>query len=77
MFLRQGALLLAIGTAAGLIGGVAVARVLGHQVFGVDSFHIATYLAPCAMLMGFGLTAIWWPVRRAALGNTARALNGN
>jgi putative ABC transport system permease protein len=77
MFLRHGVLLLAIGSAAGLLGGVAVARVLGHQVYGVDSFQIATYLAPCAVLMGFGLTAIWWPVRRAAMGNTARALNGN
>jgi putative ABC transport system permease protein len=77
IFLRHGAVLLGIGTAVGLLGGAAVSRVLRNQIYGVESFDISTYLAPCAILLAFGLAAIWWPVRRAAIGDTVRALNAN
>ena len=77
VFLRDGALLLGIGTAVGLLGGVAVSRLLRHQTYGLQGFEISTHLAACAVLMAVGLVATWWPVRQAVGADTVRALNGN
>jgi ABC-type antimicrobial peptide transport system permease subunit len=77
VFLSDGALLLAIGIAAGLAGGAAASRVLRHQVYGLEGFGIAIYVASCAVLLAVGLAASWWPLRRVAATDTIRALNAN
>jgi ABC-type antimicrobial peptide transport system permease subunit len=77
IFLREGALLLGVGTVAGLIGGAATSRVLGNQIFGVHGFDPATYAIACALLLAAGFTAVFWAARRAALAHPAAALNAN
>jgi ABC-type antimicrobial peptide transport system permease subunit len=75
MFLRHGGVLLALGTAAGLAGGVLLSRVLRQQVFGVQSADLLTYAAASALLIAAGLAAVWWPARRAARVHPAGTLN--
>jgi hypothetical protein len=77
MFLREGALLLGVGTAAGLIGGGTVSRMLRSQVFGVQASDPSTYVAAAALLLAAGLGTVFWAARGAALRNPARTLNEN
>lgn len=77
IFLRQGALLLGAGMGVGLIGAVALSRVLGSQVFGVQSVDASTYVLPCALLVAAGFGAIFLAARRAARANPVSALNAN
>ena len=77
MFLREGAVLLALGTVAGLIGGAATSRVLRNQIFGVAAFDISTYAAASALLLAAGFTAVFWAARRAAVAHPVSALNTN
>lgn len=77
LFLREGAVLLAVGTVAGLIGGVAASRVLRNQVFGVQTFEPSTYAIATAFLLAAGFTAVLWAARRAALAEPVSALNAN
>lgn len=77
VFLRDGALLLGVGMAVGLLGGGAVSRVLRNQIYGLHGFETSAYIAACAVLMVCGLAATWWPVRQAVTAETVRALNAN
>lgn len=77
MFLREGALLLGLGTLAGLIGGAALSRVLRSHIFGVQSYDFPTYMAACALLSGAGLLAIFCAARRAAVSDPMSALNAS
>ena len=77
IFLREGALLLALGTVVGLIGGAATSRVLRNQVFGVQSFDASTYAIATAFLLAAGFTAVLRAARRAALAHPVSALNAN
>ena len=77
IFLREGTLLLALGTVVGLIGGAVTSRVLRNQVFGVQSFEASTYAIATAFLLAAGFTAVLWAARRAALAHPVSALNAN
>jgi predicted permease len=77
MFLREAALVLGMGMAGGLLCVVPVSRMLRNQVYGVESFDSLTYTVACTLLIGTGLAAVWWPARRAAMGNPSTALNTN
>ena len=77
IFLREGAVLLALGTLVGLIAGAATTRVLRNQIFGVESFEPSTYAVATAVLLAAGFAAILWAARKAALAHPASALNAN
>ena len=77
IFLREGALLLGVGTPVGLIGGAATSRVLRNQVFGVQGFDASTYALACALLLAAGFTAVFWAARRAAVAHPVSALNAS
>jgi hypothetical protein len=77
MFLREGALLLGAGTAAGLIGGAAVSRLLRSHLFGVQSYDGPTCLAASAVLLVAGLATAFRAARRAAATDAVSALNAN
>jgi len=75
LFLREGILLLGVGTAAGLLGGALLFRVLRYELFGVGRFDAPTWLLACALLLSAGLIAVFWAARRASLANPVTALN--
>jgi hypothetical protein len=75
IFLREGAVLLGMGTACGLIGGAALSRVLRSYVFGVGSLDAATYVAAAGLLAGAGYVAVFWAARRAAVSDPVSVLN--
>lgn len=77
MFLREGAVLLGVGTIVGLIGGATASRVLRNQVFGVESFEALTYAIATAFLLAAGFAAVLWAARRAALAHPVSVLNAN
>jgi hypothetical protein len=74
LFLRDGSLVLAAGLVVGLIGAVAAARALEHQVFAVRAFDLSTLLATCSLLAAASLLATWWPARRASRRSPMAAL---
>jgi len=77
IFLREGAVLLGVGTAVGLLGGAATSRVLRNQVFGVQPFDAATYAIACALLLAAGFLAIFTAARGVSVANPVKALNSN
>ncbi|HSC26070.1 MAG TPA: ABC transporter permease [Vicinamibacterales bacterium] len=77
LFLRQGVLLLGMGTTVGLVGSAALSRVLRSQVFGVQGFDPPAYVVPCAVLLATGVTAAFAAARRAALADPVGVLNAN
>jgi putative ABC transport system permease protein len=77
IFVRDGVVLLGVGTLVGLIGGATLSRVLRNQVFGVESFDVSTYVAACVLLLAAGFTAVFWAARRAALADPVSALNAS
>ncbi|MDQ3421323.1 MAG: ABC transporter permease [Acidobacteriota bacterium] len=66
MFLRQGAIVLACGIAAGLAGARALARTVESFLFEVGSRDPVVYAAVAVVLATVGLLASWIPARRAA-----------
>jgi putative ABC transport system permease protein len=66
MILRQGAVLIAGGLAAGLLGSLLSARLIGGFLFGVGPTDFWTYLAVAVVLAAVGLGAALLPARRAA-----------
>jgi hypothetical protein len=77
IFLREGAVLLGVGTAVGLFGGAATSRVLRNQVFGVQLFDASTYAIACALLLAAGFLAVFFAARRVSVANPVTALNSN
>lgn len=77
IFLREGAVLLGVGTACGLFGGAAASRVLRNQVFGVQLFDASTYAIACALLLAAGFLAVFFGARRVSVANPVIALNSN
>lgn len=74
LFLRQGALVLGIGIAAGLYGAAVIGRLLAAQVHGIRSNDPPTLVAASLAFACAGLAAVWWPARRAARTDPAVAL---
>jgi putative ABC transport system permease protein len=66
MVMRQGAGLAAAGIALGLVGGLALTRVLGSLLYGVSARDPLTFVTIPALLAAVALAATWMPARRAA-----------
>ncbi len=66
MMLSQGARLLALGLTIGLVGMLAVARVLRSVLYEVNVSNPAIYLAVGSVLAIAALLACWIPARRAS-----------
>jgi len=77
IFLREGAVLLGVGTAVGLFGGAATSRVMRNQVFGVQPFDAPTFAIACALLLAAGFLAVFVAARGACAANPVGALNSN
>jgi ABC-type antimicrobial peptide transport system permease subunit len=54
------------GLLGGLLGALALSRLLMSQLHGVAPFDPWTLFAGCLILAVIGLLATWWPARRAA-----------
>jgi predicted permease len=66
MVLRQGGKLIAIGLIVGVVGAIALGRVLSSQLERVGSFDAAVLALTVIGLGGAALVASWLPARRAA-----------
>lgn len=66
LMLRRGVTLTAIGLLIGLIGSVALARLLANLIFGVSAVDLETFSEVSAALVGVALLASYVPARRAA-----------
>jgi putative ABC transport system permease protein len=66
LFFVEGFRLIVVGVGAGLLGALAVSRVLRSFLFAVDSSDPITLAAAAALFAGIGLLACWVPTRRAA-----------
>ena len=65
MILGQGLRLLGMGIAIGLLGSVALARVIVAQLWGVSPYEPLTFASVAILLLSIGLLACWVPARRA------------
>ncbi len=74
LVLKQGVTLALVGVAVGLIGAVALGRVLAHMLFGVGSRDPLTLGGVAALLTGVALVACYLPARRAAKVDPVEAL---
>jgi putative ABC transport system permease protein len=65
MVLRQGALLLAAGLGLGLLGALALNRVMAGLLYGVEPTDPVTYAGVSLVLLAVAALACWVPARRA------------
>jgi predicted permease len=66
LILREGALLVCVGLAVGLIGAVALRDVIASQLFGVGVLDPVVLVSVCAVLVIAALLACVVPARRAS-----------
>lgn len=66
MILRQGAVLVGIGLALGVLGALALQKVLASLLFGVAPTDPLTFGLVIVLLALVAFLACWWPARRAA-----------
>lgn len=66
LVLRQGAALIAIGLALGLVAGLGLARLLTDRLFGVSFTDPMNWAATLLLVAAIALFACWLPARRAA-----------
>jgi putative ABC transport system permease protein len=64
--MRQGAVLIVIGLLIGLLGALAISRVLASQLFGVSATDVTTFAGVSVLLVGVATLACYIPARRAA-----------
>ena len=74
LFVREGMAVTAVGLVLGIVGAVNIGRLLEGQLFGVRAVDSVTLAGASAALVAAALLAVWWPARRAALTDPARAL---
>jgi predicted permease len=75
--LREGAVTTAAGLLIGGVASLALSRLLGGLLFGVEPTDALTLATVTLVLIGVALTAAWVPARRAAAADPIRALRGN
>jgi ABC-type antimicrobial peptide transport system permease subunit len=66
MVLRQGMALVGLGLALGVLGGVAISRIMSGLVFGIAAQDPVTFVLGAALLAAVGALACLVPARRAA-----------
>jgi putative ABC transport system permease protein len=74
MVLGQAGLLIAGGVAIGLVGALALTRLVANLLFHVEAHDWATYAAAVALLSAVGLAAAMVPARRGARADPMAAL---
>ena len=74
MVLRDAGKLILLGLVAGVIGALAGAQLLQSMVFGIAPRDPLTLACMCGVLLLTGLSAAWWPARRAAATEPMQAL---
>jgi putative ABC transport system permease protein len=74
LMLRGGATVTVLALAVGLIGGVAVSRVLQTMLFDVAPHDPMTFATVAAALSSIALLATWVPTRRALAADPVRSL---
>lgn len=74
LFLKDGIVVLLVGTVSGIGGAVFIGRLLEQQLHGVRPLDAATIGATCAVITVCALAATWWPARRAASADPAAVL---
>ena len=65
MVVRMGLQLIAIGVAIGLVGSFGVTRVLASQLFGISPYDPATIAGVIAVIGVAGVSACYFPARKA------------
>jgi predicted permease len=66
MVLRQGMALVGLGLALGVLGGLAISRIMSGLVFGIAARDPVTFVLGAALLAAVGALACLVPARRAA-----------
>ena len=66
LIVRQGMKLALAGVVAGLIGALALTRLMSNLLFGVSATDPLTFIIVATLLIGIALLACWLPARRAA-----------
>jgi putative ABC transport system permease protein len=66
LILRQGVLLTAVGLALGVVGALAMQRLMARLLFGVGAFDALTIALVASFLFAVSLLASWLPGHRAA-----------
>jgi ABC-type antimicrobial peptide transport system permease subunit len=66
--------LTAVGAALGIVGAVALLRVIDHRLYGVSAVDPVTFGATLVGLVVVACVACWVPARRATRVNPAMAL---
>jgi predicted lysophospholipase L1 biosynthesis ABC-type transport system permease subunit len=77
LVLRQGATLAVTGIAVGVVGSLAMTRLLEGLVFGVSTTDPLAFLGVIVLLVGVALLASWLPARRAARVDPMNVLRGS
>jgi putative ABC transport system permease protein len=66
MVVAQGARVVGVGIALGLVGALGASRALGSLLFGVAPVDPATYAATAALMLAIGMLASYVPAHRAS-----------
>ncbi len=74
MVVRQGGKVVLIGLAIGLVGALALTRLIEAILFNVSPTDPATYVGVTVFLFTIGLLATYLPARRAAAVDPMEAL---
>jgi predicted permease len=77
LVIRQGAVALAIGLAAGTLVAWTLGNALSSLLFGVAPTDPATVAAALAVIVGAGLLACWIPARRSVRGSLLTTLRAD
>lgn len=77
LVLAGGGAVALIGIAAGLLGAIALSRVMSGLLYGVATLDPLTFVAVPVLLAATALAACWLPARRAAATHPATALRSD
>ena len=66
MVVREGMVLVGIGAAFGLLGAVALTRLLSNMLYGIKSLDPLTFILVSVLLAAVGALASYLPARRAS-----------
>jgi len=76
MVVGQGARVLAVGVALGLLAAAASTRALQSLLFGIGALDPLTFVGVAGAMVLFGLLATWVPARRASRVDPVEAIRG-
>lgn len=65
MVVREGLAVTVVGAVAGLLGGLAVTRLLASLLYGVTPTDPLTFATSAIVLLAGAMLACWWPAHRA------------